>query len=132
MRSLPTILVFLASFLLLAGCEYEPRMHMDVPGMQPLKIQLLGFEGCPGAEVFMERIEVAVEQGQLLAEIEYVDLNTLSLNDPRRGWGSPTILVDGSDLYGQHLSATTGMNCRLYPDGWPTSDQLTGELLASR
>lgn len=42
MRFIATKLMLGSMVLLQAGCEYEPKMHMDIPGMHPLKIQLLG------------------------------------------------------------------------------------------
>ena len=128
--------MMVAGLLLLASCEYEPRIHMDVPGMHPLKIQLLGFDGCPGATVLEERLLEVVSHEHLDAIVEYVDLQSLPPDDSRRGWGSPTILVNGVDLYGESRPADQALSCRLYEAGWPSCDELEdrlhGQLVASR
>ena len=57
MRFIATKLVLGSMVLLQAGCEYEPKMHMDIPGMHPLKIQLLGSHDYPSEEVLGEIVE---------------------------------------------------------------------------
>ena len=75
-------------------------------------VQLLYFPDCPNVDA--ARTTLAQALGQLedppvVAEIDVTDPGT----PPHlRGWGSPTILVDGADIAGGLPSAAC---CRLYP-----------------
>ena len=83
-------------------------------GRKPLNVQLLTFPGCPNAAAARERLRRVLESSNVLAEIE--EVNTAAPETPGRlrGWGSPTILIDGVDSEGQE--APTGAGCRLYRD----------------
>ena len=94
------------------------------------RLELLSFPGCPTATVLRANLTEATAQlGLLTCRIEPVNLAELEAGDPRRGWGSPTILVDGVDLFGEARPADEGMSCRIYPDGeTPTTEQITARL----
>lgn len=84
-----------------------------------MRIQLLTFPDCPHAYEARKALEQAIVKAGLAIMIEEVD--TTSPSTPRilRGWGSPTILVNGRDAGGD--VAPLGGGCRLYR-------QATGEL----
>ncbi len=94
------------------------------------RLELLSFPGCPTATVLHANLAEATAQlGLVTCRIEPVNLSELEAGDPRRGWGSPTILVDGVDLFGEARPADEGMICRIYPDGkTPTTEQITARL----
>ena len=94
------------------------------------RLELLSFPGCPTATVLHANLAEATAQlGLVTCRIEPVNLSELEAGDPRRGWGSPTILVDGVDLFGEARPADEGMSCRIYPDGeTPTTEQITARL----
>ena len=94
------------------------------------RLELLSFPGCPTAEVLRANLAEATAQlGLVTCRIEPVNLAELEAGDPRRGWGSPTILVDGVDLFGKSRPADAGMSCRIYTDGKaPTTEQITARL----
>lgn len=65
---------------------------------------------------------VARFDGATLVEI---DLASLPVDDPRRGYGSPTLLVGGVDVTGAGGPRAGGdLSCRLYPNGLPTEDAI--------
>ena len=45
-----------------------------------------------------------------------------------RGWPTPTVLVDGRDLFGLLAPATPSMGCRVYPDGVPEANDIAEKL----
>lgn len=82
-------------------------------------IQLLVFEGCPLADAARESLQQAL--GELgIPDFEEIDILDPSTSDELRGWGSPTILVDGQDVTGSARGDNVG--CRVYsgPDRVPS------------
>jgi mercuric ion transport protein len=94
-----------------------------------VKIQLLYFEGCPNLEAARLALRAALAAERIDAPIEEVDVESADAPESARGWGSPTILIDGQDVTG--ASRATGSSCRLYPQGAPTVDELRARLVAA-
>ena len=80
--------------------------------MRAPAIQLLSFEGCPLAAA--ARLELRAALAECGIE-RYEEIDLLDPKTPQalQGWGSPTILVDGSDVAGQPKGS--GISCRVYP-----------------
>jgi len=79
-------------------------------------VDFLGFEGCPNTPELRKRLVEA----EPTAVIDDVDLMSLSDGDPRLGWGAPTILVDGCDLFGEPANKDGNVSCRNWTRGLPT------------
>ncbi len=94
-----------------------------------MTIEVLGFEGCPNTPVLRQAVEEAVASlgGQFV--VRYVDQDALAADDVRRSWPAPTVLVNGSDLFGL-ASAGAGPGCRMYAGGVPTAERVTRALEA--
>ncbi len=93
-----------------------------------MRIELLGFSGCPNTPSLRENLAAAIQQidgGLAFADI---DQHELSESDPRRGWPAPTILVDGHDLLGMPLPTGVAAGCRIYNGGAPTADEIVVRL----
>lgn len=113
----------------LAGCASreqvcgEPAALRDgtpqaMEAVPPMKIEVLGFESCPNTPRMRANVEKAVTSMGLAANVLYVDQEKLPENDRRRGWPSPTVLVDGRDLFGMTPPQEgDSMSCRTYSDG---------------
>jgi len=92
-------------------------------------IELLYFDGCPNTPKMLDSLDYAVIHSAIAASsLERTDLTTLPEDDLRRGYGSPTILVDGHDLFGASAPASPNMSCRIYPDGLPTTQAIIAKL----
>jgi len=97
-----------------------------------VKIQLLTFPGCPNAAAARELLRSVVASSGIPAAIEEVDTSAPETPEPLRGWGSPTILIDGGDAGGEESPDRTG--CRLYRDergrlrGTPSEELLRAAL----
>ena len=101
----------LGTFLLITPLLYACQQnHMTYS-----TIEFLGFEGCPNTPNLLDRLQVAT-RGEPIVE---VDLMTLETGDPRLGWGAPTILVDGKDLFGVEPSPSRAVSCRNWSMGLP-------------
>ncbi|MCI0677340.1 MAG: hypothetical protein L0Y42_16390, partial [Phycisphaerales bacterium] len=49
-------------------------------------------------------------------------------NDIRRGYPTPTILVNGRDLFGLPEPTGPGMGCRMYPGGMPSASEIESQI----
>ncbi len=93
-----------------------------------MKVQLLYFPGCPNVSEARKVLRRALTGSGLPPEFEEVDVTAPETPSDLRSWGSPTILVNGTDALGEHAPA--GPCCRLYPEvqsgvrGVPSEAQL--------
>lgn len=65
-----------------------------------MNITFLTRHGCANSPLLRARLEEALDSLELDAALEVVDIATLAATDHRTGYGTPTILVDGEDLFG--------------------------------
>jgi hypothetical protein len=94
-----------------------------------MKIEFLFMQNCPNVSPMWDSLQSALKELQLNQPIEKLDLNALSeKQDKRAGYGSPTILVNGKDLFGSPLHETYNPSCRYYPYGLPGTKQIIAKL----
>ena len=79
-----------------------------------MKIQLLSFPGCPNAAAAREALRRVLAAREIDAPIEEVDTSSAATPEHLRGWGSPTVLIDGVDVAGERSPGEA--SCRLYRD----------------
>ena len=78
-----------------------------------MKVQLLTFPGCPNADAARNTLRAVLAWMGIVLLIEEVNLDSPETPEHLRGWGSPTVLIDGVDVAGGEPS---GLGCRLYRD----------------
>lgn len=108
------------------------RLHAAKNGVIPvnLRIQFLSFPGCPNADPARAALEQALDYCGLPVHYEDVDVMDHGTPEALKGWGSPTILVNGADVAGGKPSDQT--SCRIYENGTaPDSDQIAIALRAA-
>ena len=79
-----------------------------------MRIQFLWWEGCPSHPKARQRLQQALDELKMEAEIE--DIQVLTDEEAER-WGfpgSPTILVEGQDIDPQGAQQPARLTCRLY------------------
>jgi hypothetical protein len=88
----------------------------DVYGM---KIELLYFDRCPTYRPAQEALKQALSEEDIDARIELLAVNTNEEAQRRQFPGSPTIRVDGCDLFPAGERQDWGLACRMYltPEG---------------
>ncbi len=97
-----------------------------------MDLTLLYFEDCPNWKVADQRLSViAAELGDLRVTRHLVE--TPEEAERTQFHGSPSILVDGVDVFAEH-GDPVGLFCRRYPtpagyDGAPTLEQLRSALI---
>lgn len=96
----------------------------------PRRLELLGFDRCPNTPTLAQRLSRALVAGGWDGRFESVDLSALPTDDRRLGYGAPTVLVDGQDLFGQPPNEHGSLGCRFYPAGLPDEADLLAQLRA--
>ena len=130
----------MSSRLTLAGCAALGaglaacmNGHLTAPEHQPMtadqpRIELLGFPDCPNTPMLRENLRAALASVEKEWVLIDTDQERLPEGDPRRGWPSPTVLVNGHDLFGMPAPSGTAMGCRMYPGGVPNTAELEHRL----
>lgn len=95
-----------------------------------MKIQLLHFRGCPHVDAARAALRDALAAEHVGTLIEEVDVEDPAVPAWARGWGSPTILIDGQDVAGQQPSGSAC--CRLYAGGAPSVEAIRARIAAAR
>jgi hypothetical protein len=84
---------------LLVAALFAACASPSVPG-EPLRIEFLTRDGCGGSEEMRAHLDTAIASLGSHVVLEVIDVATLDANDPRTGYGTPTILKDGRELFG--------------------------------
>jgi hypothetical protein len=94
-----------------------------------MKVEVLYFDGCPTYEMATKTLrEVLAEEG-MEAEVHLVAVNTDEEAQRLRFPGSPTVRLDGRDLFPAPERETWRLGCRVYAtpeglSGFPTAEML--------
>ncbi len=103
--------------------------------MYGMKIELLYFDGCPTYRPAQEALEQALSEEGIDARIQLLAVNTNEEAQRIQFPGSPTIRVNGRDLFPAPEPQDGGLGCRMYPTpeclrGAPTKEMLREALLS--
>ena len=92
-----------------------------------MKVEVLYFDGCPTYRAAHKTLAEVLSEEGLEAEVELVAVNTDQEAGRLRFPGSPTIRVDGEDLFPAPEREDWRLGCRIYttPEGlkgFPTAE----------
>ena len=96
-------------------------------------IELLYWEECPSYDLALQRLREVLAERQMAASVHLVEVTTEQQAEALRFPGSPTIRIDGQDLF-PVPAGPYGLTCRVYHtrDGrvtpLPTKEMLEGAL----
>ena len=84
-----------------------------------MKIEVLYFDGCPTYETATKTLRAVLVEEGMESDVELVAVNTDEEARRLRFPGSPTIRVDGRDLFPAPAREDWWLGCRLYatPEG---------------
>jgi hypothetical protein len=93
-----------------------------------MRVELLYFDGCPSWQAAYDHLKLALDGLGLPDDVRLVRIQTNEQALELRFTGSPTIRLNGQDLFPTN-QADYGLGCRLYitPEGmrgYPTVDML--------
>lgn len=89
-------------------------------------VELVFFEGCPNAQHARENIRTALASLGLREAWQEWDQKGTDVPDHVRGYGSPTVLVDGKDVTGGGAVGGMALACRA--DGPPAVEVIATAL----
>ncbi|MDP7070707.1 MAG: DUF4091 domain-containing protein [Phycisphaerales bacterium] len=104
-------------------------LHALEEGSGSMRIEILGFPGCPMTPGLERSVRAACAAVSPEASVVSIDLSKLPQSDDRLRWPAPTVLVNGVDLFGAEPAMVPALACRLYPGGLPTAEATKKALL---
>jgi hypothetical protein len=110
---------------------WGPKMSRHV-GVATIKAEILYFDGCPTYWVEEKTLREVLSAERVEAKVEMVMVNTNEEAEQLRFLGSPTVRVDGEDLFPVPEREGYALGCRTYitPEGFGGSP-ITGMLGAA-
>ena len=91
-------LALLALVSVASGCSQAPEQQpIDKPSME--QFVFLTRQGCVNAVTMRENFDGALKSLGLSSQYQFIDADTLAPSDPRAGYGTPTVLYAGRDLF---------------------------------
>lgn len=109
----------------------EAMVHMGrdvLSSPQAMRIELLGFPDCPNTAIIRENLRTALKSIDADLTFRDIDQEALPESDIRRGWPTPTVLVNGRDLFDMPSPNSPTMACRIYPAGVPSAERIAERL----
>jgi hypothetical protein len=85
----------LATAAILSGCAQSAP-----PPLLSSTMIFLTRDGCVYTDTMRANLNAALTALKLPTNYQFVDADTLADTDPRRGYGTPTVLYSGRDLFG--------------------------------
>lgn len=65
-----------------------------------VRLEFLTRDGCRNTPQLLENLKAAFSEGKVPAQLTLVHQGTLPPDDPRKGYPTPTILMDGRGIFG--------------------------------
>ena len=103
MRYINFVLLFTLAF---SACTVDQGVPAETKGMQPtgdLHLQFLTRDGCKNTAAMLSNLKEAISEGKIAADYTVVHQGTLPPEDPRVGYPTPTILLNGKDIFGLEI-----------------------------
>lgn len=95
------------------------------------RIELLGFPDCPNTPELRANLTAALASIGKGWTFKDTDQEKLPEGDIRRGYPTPTVLVNDRDLYGLPVPTAPSMGCRMYPGGVPDAEEMASRIEAA-
>ena len=100
------------------------------PGNSNATIRLLYFDGCPNAQSTLSNLRSVLASVDQQISLEIVEVDAETFAEPFEG--SPSILVNGVDLYTQHEPASHQFACRVFQIDGERTGEMPEEFIRER
>lgn len=102
-----------------------------------MKIRFLYFLGCPNVEPAKNLLEKILNEENVKAEIQMLEITDLKMAETEHFLGSPTIQINGKDIEEEKESHPALLGCRVYNtkeglSGIPPLDLIQKAIRASK
>lgn len=97
---------------------------------EKIKIEVQYFNGCPNSTEMTRRVRESISSIADSVEYKEVLVESNELAQELHFMGSPTVLINGRDLENREISESSSLNCRFYPNGLPSSEQIRRQIIA--
>lgn len=91
------LIVFIAVHLLVVSCNNIEEKDVVAKG---ITIEFLGTGSCANSPVMEGNLKAALAMKGMEEVYSVIDVKQLPESDYRRGYGTPTVLVSGMDIFG--------------------------------
>jgi hypothetical protein len=87
-------------------------------------LQIQYIHGCPNSPGMIRRLKEAI--GGIEEEVDYQEvlIETNEVAEKVKFRGSPTLLINGEDFEGREEPDQASLNCRYYPNGLPSIEDI--------
>lgn len=99
--------------------------------MDKLEIEVQYFNGCLHSKDFIEIVRRALTKVESGYTYKETLVDTFEKAREVNFRGSPTLLINGTDVENTEPPQEPGLNCRVYRNGLPTEDQIAERLRAA-
>ena len=97
-KMIKLICVIIALLFLVVSCgKIEEKNVVTNKGRT---IEFLGTGSCANSPIMEKKLQEALALKGLAETYSYIDIKKLPEGDFRRGYGTPTVLVNGEDIFG--------------------------------
>jgi len=77
-------------------------------------IELIYFDGCPNEDAARKNIKNICKKSEQSIEFKEWEQSNEDLPEYAKGYGSPTVLVNGKDIVGEEPNGCEHGGCRIY------------------
>src|SRR5689334_7082731 len=85
--------------LVFSACTAKQTVTSNTTNPTRLHLEFLTRDGCKNTPVMLENLRKAIAEGKVSVEYTVIPQATLSQDDPRVGYPTPTILLNGKDIF---------------------------------
>mgnify|MGYP001155479263 CR=1 FL=1 len=89
-----------------------------------IKLELLYIDNCQNYYKMLKNVEEAIQGLENEVEFEKILIEDEKTASKFNFLGSPTLLINGQDLFGNKAPAKISLACRFYPDGMPSPEEI--------
>lgn len=90
-----------------------------------ITVEVQYFYGCPNSQEMMRRVQEAIKRTNISIDYHEILVDTPEKAELYKFRGSPTVLINGSDLEGMPVPSAGNLACRYYSNGIPSIDTIT-------
>jgi len=94
-----------------------------------INIEIQHFEGCPNSPRMIQNFKEAIKGIEDKINYKETLVESIEAAQKLKFLGSPTLLINGEDFERRKPEGEISLNCRIYPSGIPTSEQIRNKLI---